>query len=425
MFLGVLSLQWSLLTDEFWERVEEGKWHRLDLSLDRLVLGDFGAASVLITFGVLLGKVSPLQMLVVALIECVIYSLNVVLGYMVYKVADIGGSMVIHAFGAYFGLAASFAIGKFTPDRYQRHLFTASGHPLLTSRYSTDIMAMIGTVFLWLYWPSFNGAPGSEAVRERVVVNTVLSLCGSCIATFAVSGLLHHKLDMVDIQNATLAGGVGVGALADLDIHPASAMAVGMIVGTVSTIGYKFISPRLCKLGLHDTCGVHNLHAMPGVISSVIAIIVAAATTDDTYGANVGLVYPARPERSAGRQAVMQFACLATSIGIALVSGFATGALIKKFGKQLDEPEEKLQFSDRAFWEVPSDFNDNFTGSTGAGIELVATSPAKAQLTGDSDGSDAASPTKRTPRNAGNEAAMDGVDDEATEVVQPEAVEVV
>ena len=35
---------------------------------------------------------------------------------------------------------------------------------------------------------------------------------------------------------------------------------------------------------LHDTCGVHNLQGIPGIIAAVIGIIAAAAATEDLYG---------------------------------------------------------------------------------------------------------------------------------------------
>jgi ammonium transporter Rh len=52
------------------------------------------------------------------------------------------------------------------------------------------------------------------------VVNTVVSLLGACLAAFASSAALEGKLDMVHIQNATLAGGVAVGSAANLKIAP-------------------------------------------------------------------------------------------------------------------------------------------------------------------------------------------------------------
>ena len=38
------------------------------------------------------------------------------------------------------------------------------------------------------------------------------------------------------------------------------------------------------KLRLHDTCGINNLHGMPGVISGIGAIIMSAIATKEVYG---------------------------------------------------------------------------------------------------------------------------------------------
>lgn len=37
-------------------------------------------------------------------------------------------------------------------------------------------------------------------------------------------------------------------------------------------------------LKLQDTCGVHNLHALPGMLGGFVGAIVAAAATESVYG---------------------------------------------------------------------------------------------------------------------------------------------
>jgi hypothetical protein len=68
-----------------------------------------------------------------------------------------------------------------------------------------------GTIFLWIMWPSFNVALTTDGQRLRGIANTFVSLCGAVIAAFFVSVWTKKKLDMVHIQNSTLAGGVAIG----------------------------------------------------------------------------------------------------------------------------------------------------------------------------------------------------------------------
>lgn len=51
--------------------------------------------------------------------------------------------------------------------------------------------------------------------------------------------LRTRKFAIVDLQNATLSGGVAVGAVADLMVQPYTAFILGSIAGTVSTLGFR------------------------------------------------------------------------------------------------------------------------------------------------------------------------------------------
>ena len=53
--------------------------------------------------------------------------------------------------------------------------------------------------------------------------------------------LSQYKLSAVDFQNATLSGGVAVGAIADLMIQPGGAFIAGTLSGVVSSLGYRVI----------------------------------------------------------------------------------------------------------------------------------------------------------------------------------------
>jgi ammonia channel protein AmtB len=57
-----------------------------------------------------------------------------------------------------------------------------------------------GTLFLWMFWPSFNSAITDHGDgQHRAVINTYLSLASTVLTSVAVSSLFQKqgKLDMV------------------------------------------------------------------------------------------------------------------------------------------------------------------------------------------------------------------------------------
>lgn len=140
-------------------------------------------------------------------------------------------------------------------------------------------MAMIGTIFLWCYWPSFNGVFAEGNSQMRVVVNTTLALSASCIMAFATSSLYcNGKFEMEDVLNATLAGGVVVGSTSDMMKYPWAVLILGAMGGFISVVGFHSLTK---KMPFHDTCGVHNLHGMPGVLGGLMGGVLAWTLDSD------------------------------------------------------------------------------------------------------------------------------------------------
>ena len=82
------------------------------------------------------------------------------------------------------------------------------------------------------------------------------------------------KPTFADIANASLAGGVSIGATCNLVSAP-GAFGLGLAAGALCVAGYILVQPRLqSALGIVDTCGVHNLHGMPGLLGGLLAIAV-------------------------------------------------------------------------------------------------------------------------------------------------------
>ena len=315
-----------------------------------LMDGNFGAAVILISYGCMIGKTSPAQLCTLTIIESIIFQVN--RNYICveeFALEDAGGTIVIHLFGAYFGLAATKMLGK--PK-------DAIGAEATNT--TSDILSLIGTTFLWLYWPSFNGGGFTSSPVDcgRAIANTVIGLCASCTFTFVTSGLINGRLNPVDVQNATLAGGVAVGAVARMDIGLGWASVVGGAGGIISTLGYNFVQPFLqSKIGLHDSCGVHNLHGMPAMFGGLVSIAFVEASRSDTQGLN-----------DAGKAGGYQAAAVGVTMAISLVGGCLTGAILK-FQKEVmkgmfmsatpneEEFVDKSQhFTDERYWNItPSD----------------------------------------------------------------------
>ena len=117
-------------------------------------------------------------MVILVLIEFVFHAINAqVLLAGVLKVTDIGGTYSVHMFGCYFGLAVAWVLGRPYSE-------PAGGH-------ISDLFSLIGTVFLWVYWPSFVSGytPSNSAEQQHALVNTILALLASTVMAYCGSSM--------------------------------------------------------------------------------------------------------------------------------------------------------------------------------------------------------------------------------------------
>ncbi|KAG8520017.1 Ammonium transporter Rh type B [Galemys pyrenaicus] len=437
--LAAFALQWATLVQGFFHSFHGGHIH---VGVESMINADFCAGAVLISFGAVLGKTGPAQLLLMALLEVVLFGVNEFVLLSLLGVRDAGGSMTIHTFGAYFGLVLSRVLYRPQLDKskhrqgsvYHSDLFAmigeaccsgvgggpcvsaarlpARGHtarlasvfsgPCVsaarlparghTARLASDFSGPcppprghagrleqatrvrlhggrpgaasphsaaarhLGTIFLWIFWPSFNSAPTTLGDgQHRTALNTYYSLTASTLSTFALSALVggDGRLDMVHIQNAALAGGVVVGTAGEMMLTPFGALAAGFLAGTVSTLGYKFFTPILeSKFKVQDTCGIHNLHGVPGVLGAFLGALVAWLATHEAYGGGLETVFPliAKGERSAKSQAVYQLFGLFVTLMFASVGGGVGGLLLKL--PFLGSPPDSQCYEDQIYWEV-------------------------------------------------------------------------
>ena len=269
------------------------------MNISGLLYAEFAAASLLICMGAVLGRLKMDQYFVLSILFTVAYIFNEWLllesglfeGFL-----DTGGSVAIHAFGAYFGLGVVATTAKKFQDKPGPK----------TNKVSNEV-CLLGSMVLWLFWPSFTSAVVAPELGYSTVLNTVLALCGSTLTTYVFSKLIRGKIEVEDIANAALAGGVCIGSTCST-ANPGFAMVIGICAGTLSTLGFSIIAPKVCKLirGT-DTCGVHNLHGMPGLLGGLFGIAITG---------NVGI----------------QVGAAVATVVVGLVLGRVCGAILGLFG---------------------------------------------------------------------------------------------
>lgn len=269
------------------------------MNISGFLYAEFAAASLLICMGAVLGRLKMEQYFVLAILFTLAYIFNEWLllesglfeGFL-----DTGGSVAIHAFGAYFGLGVVATTAKKFQDK-----------PGPKADKISNEFCLLGSMILWLFWPSFTSAVVAPELGYLTVLNTVLALCGSTLATYVFSKLIRGKIEVEDIANAALAGGVCIGSTCST-ANPGFAMVIGICAGTLSTLGFAIIAPKLCKLirGT-DTCGVHNLHGMPGLLGGLFGIAITG---------NVGV----------------QVGAVVATVVVGLVLGRVCGAILGLFG---------------------------------------------------------------------------------------------
>lgn len=317
-------------------------WNRINVSMDLLMNGVFAAASVLIALGCVLGRSSVQQTILMMFFFVPLYVANQYVLFNKIGARDTGGTMYIHCFGAFFGCAVSWMLGYNT--KYdQKRKFNED------SNYNTNLLALIGTLFLWCYYPSFNAyavTPDAAATgleiggKYRATFNTYLGLVGAAATVIILSDSSWKKKDkMIHMQTGVLAGGVGIGCLADMYLEPWGALLMGSTTGLVAwlCIGWwtEFMEK---KLKIHDTAdcmALHGICAFWSAFGSCVAF--AADSRNDVYrGAN-----------SVGKMAGLQIGGIFATAAIAIAGGLITGFIVSLWGNDDHWYDDQAHFHEQ------------------------------------------------------------------------------
>ncbi|NWV64243.1 RHBGB protein, partial [Malurus elegans] len=315
------AIQWAVLTQGFLNFFLNGK---IFVGAQSMVSADFCTAAVLISMGAVLGRMNPVQTLLLALLEVILCTFNEYILLSLMGVRDSGRSLTVHTFGAYFGLMVSRLLYQPHKDKRKREEWQDMGP-------QPDVFAVVGTIYLWIFWPSVTSASTAHGNAENwAVLNTYFTLVASTVATFILSPVLYEEGTprMVLIQDATLAGMAVMGMAGEMLVTPFGALIAGFLAGLISLLGLRFFTPVLySRLKIHDACGVHNNHGLPGILGSLLGTLLTLLATADTYGDRLELVFPlvAEGSRTVTDQAFVQLGALPLTLLLAMLGGCFTG----------------------------------------------------------------------------------------------------
>jgi len=74
---------------------------KFPIDVEKIIVADFVAAAILISFGAVIGKINPTQLIIMAFIEVLLQSVNEFIGIRRLCAFDVGESMFVHAFGKF------------------------------------------------------------------------------------------------------------------------------------------------------------------------------------------------------------------------------------------------------------------------------------------------------------------------------------
>ncbi|KAM4541164.1 rh blood group, D antigen isoform 1-T1 [Fundulus diaphanus] len=363
LLVAVLATQWALILNGI------DSWYNtriIGIDLKSIITAELCAVSALISIGSVLGKTNPVQLTLIALLEVTGFVLNKWLLQTLLKVRPANSIMLLHVFGAVFGLMLTWILSRNAQEQgFEKEKFDKK----------SGLFSMLGAVFLWMFWPSFNSVIVDDQARLGAVCSTYLALAVSVVTAVALAVLssprgtlnpvcltlfcrlmysqIHfsssslHELDLflqnflnqIQMQSCILAGGVAVGVSISAIQQPWEAMALGLAAATISTTGFRYLKTHmLTAFQCHDTCTVLSTHGLPGLLGWLAQLVLQIKDCDD--------------HTVAIRFAAFHICVLFVTISVSLCMGILTAFLLKlNFWRQ---PQNNKCFEDQTFWEFPN-----------------------------------------------------------------------
>ncbi|NXT70552.1 RHL protein, partial [Chaetops frenatus] len=327
--LIVLGVQCSVLVEDLLNFL---RLQQNEVGMKSLAKAVVSMTAVVISTGAVLGKANPVQLIVMTLVELIIFYVSRCINRTLLQVPDQLTLMHVHLFGAYFGLAVTSRFPEPPPGLDKNR-----------STPKSDLFSMLGTVFVWVFWPSFNSILADS--KKEAVLNTYFALAVSAVAAFLLSALTSKdgKFRMAHIHSAVLAGGVTISYTAPSIQHPWIAMILGLLGSVITILGSHCL--QRCfnpALKLQDTSGVHFTFGLPAVLGAVAAVVL--------FVVEKGMEKQWNNLSSLGYLILVDVGAFCQTISTALITGLITGLILNI--KLFKAVHVSKYFDDQFYWEV-------------------------------------------------------------------------
>ena len=235
---------------------------------------------------------------------------------------DFAGSVVVHAMGGWIGLMAVMQLGPRTGRYGKDGRITA--HPP-----SSIPFLALGAWVLSVGWFGFNvmSAQTIDKISGLVAMNSLMAMAGGTLAATFMG-----KNDPGFVHNGPLAGLVAVCAGSDV-MHPLGALAVGVVAGGLFV--YMFTLTQN-KWKIDDVLGVWPLHGLCGAWGGIAAGIFGLKSMGGMGGVSF----------------MAQLAGTALGIGVAVIGGYLTYAMIKAVTSLRLDTEQEYEGADLTIHKI-------------------------------------------------------------------------
>jgi hypothetical protein len=331
------------------------KWEAEKLNFFLINKAIFISCSVSITFGCVVGTLSVIQYLIMALFEIILATMNMQLLQEKLETVDTGGALYIHTFGAVFAISISVVLFCSTKSRNKLHRFENLNVP----NYFSYITSFLGVLFTFCFFPSFNSILSGEIRNiNRARINTYLSLFSSVVGSVVTSGIINQgKFVLEQILYGVLSGGIIISGCCTVCFYHWAAMILGTCSGAIAVVILALVKPYFINFGFRDTCNVILIHGIFGILGGFITPMFIRGL--DTDNINEFHLFT-DTGRKTSKQAGIQVGGLFITLGISFVGGIATGFLMKVSScNEIKILFNAVEFLENLDEEVDNKFNED------------------------------------------------------------------